>query len=546
MPEQPGTRSIFALTVLAFTAACSDAAPEAGSLSQASVAEAALWGPCPEGSGYWTEPTAECATLQMPLDHRRPHGEKIPFLIARMRSGVAHAPQLWILDGGPGSSGEELFDLQSVELYTAAAPDADIYVPAHRGTGYSAGLFCSGEAPGTPGDAELTPAEWSSCAAEVTAQWGSKLALFDMTQAAADVGEAIDRLRAPGQRAFVYGVSYGTALALRYLHAYPQQADGVILDSVVSPGALFQSRADTYFDPAFQRYASLCAADAGCAARMGPDPWAKIGDVLDAVEVGHCAEAGIDRPMLRQILAGSLMGWSSRVFALAVPYRLDRCTADDVAALQTFTALWFSPPYSTYGFSQALEANISFSEIWESPPPSPATLVARAEGARASFDWALSRADAYGEWPKYTPRPDPTKWPETRVPMLMLNGTLDGETPIEQAILAAAHFDGPHQTFITLPNAPHGAGYQSPTTIPGVFACGLAIMGSFMQSPRGTPDTSCVAAMRPLAYENAKFARIFFGSGSLWDNTPVAPAPPPEPAPAVIPRGRGQRALILR
>jgi pimeloyl-ACP methyl ester carboxylesterase len=531
-------------------AACGDVppqgAPTLGTLASTNGAHAVVWGPCPDGSGYLTEPTAECATLDMPIDHAHPKAGTIPFFVARMRSGVPDAPQLWILDGGPGSSGEEFFDLQVIEEYAWFAPTADIYIPAHRGTGYSAGLFCSGEAPGTPRDTELSPAEWQACAAEMTAAWGSKLALFDMTQAAADVGEAIDRLRPDGRPVFVYGLSYGTSLALRYLHAYPHQASGVILDSVVSPGAEFQSEADTYFDPVLQRYASLCAADAGCAARMGPDPVAKIAGVFGAIDAGHCAEAGIDRPTLWQILAGSLMGWNARTFALAVPYRLDRCTPEDVTALHKFTALWFAPPYSTYGFSHALEANISFSEIWESPAPSPATLVARAEGALASFDWTLERAGVYGYWPKYTPSIDPNAWPDTSVPMLMLNGTLDGETPIELASLAGEHFDRPHQTFVTLPNSPHGAGYQSPTDLPDVPDCGLAIMGSFMANPKGAPDTSCIAHMLPLAFENKRFARVFFGTGSLWDNTPPSPAPPPDAAPAVVRRGRGQRALVIR
>ncbi len=533
-------------------AACADdaAAPDIapGVSTQASASHHVVWGACPDGSGYLTEPTAECATLDMPLDHDHPHAGSIPYFVARLPSGVPDAPQLWILDGGPGSSGEELFDLQTIEDFAAIAPGFDIYVPAHRGTGYSAGLFCSGEASGTPLDTELSPAEWQACIAEVTQTWGSRLALFNIGQAAKDVGKAIHRLRPHGKPVFVYGLSYGTTLALRYLEAYPHQASGVILDSIVSPGALSLSAADTYFDPAFHRYASLCAADAGCAARMGPDPWAKLGGVFTALSAGHCASAGIDRPMLRQILAGSLMGWNSRIFALTVPYRLDRCDPEDVAALQNFTALWFSPAFSTYGFSHALEANIAFNEYWESPAPSAATLAARADAALASFDWALSRADVYPAWPKYTPSPDPASWPDIRVPLLMLNGTLDGETSIEEASLAAQHYHRPHQTFVTLPNSPHGAGYQSPTTVPGSMPCGLTIMGSFMAHPKAAPDTSCVAAMQPLAFENTKFAKIFFGTGSIWDNTPIAPAPspPPDPQASVVPRGRSRSALLVR
>ncbi|MFT3769726.1 MAG: alpha/beta fold hydrolase [Minicystis sp.] len=515
-------------------AGCADPAADVTPLAADSSAVARAhhappaWGPCPADSGYTTDPDAECATLDMPLDHGDPGAGSFGFFVARKRSGKPHAPALWLLDGGPGSSGEELFAFYLVDEFATAMPDVDIYVPAHRGTGRSAGLFCSGEAHGTARDVELSPAEWQACIAEVTAQWGDKISLFNMTQAAEDLGDAIDRAHAPGQKVFVYGLSYGTTLALRYLDVRPHQADGVVLDSIASPGAVWLSQADTYFDPVLKRYGELCLLDATCASRMGPDPLAKLEATFTALDAGHCAEAGIDHALLRQIIAISLMGWSARPLALAVPYRLDRCTPEDVTALQTFLPFWFEP-YDLYGFSHALESNIAFSEYWETPTPSPATLAARTESALASLDWTLERKDVYGAWPKYTPEIAPTVWPKTNVPMLMLNGTLDAETPIALAQLAAAHFHGPHQTFVALPNAPHGGGYQSPTTLPDGLPCGMKIMASFVADPHGHPDTSCIAAMKPLQFERPSFAALVFGTGSLWDNIPPPAAPPPPP-----------------
>lgn len=479
---------------------------------------AIAWGACPEGSLYAEDPDVECATIDMPLDHRDPSAGTFGYFVARRRSGVPHAPALWMLDGGPGSSGEEFF-YGRVATFSAAMPGVDLYVPAHRGTGRSAGLVCSGEAWGTPRETELSPAEWQACAAEVSAAWGSKLALFNMTQAADDVGAAIARAREPGQEVFVYGLSYGSTLAIRYLHRRPHQANGVILDSIAPPGAVYLSQADTYFDQALQGYLEVCEADALCSSKMGPDPWGKLTSVLASLDAGHCAEAGIDRPLLRQIIAAGLMSWNTRMLALAVPYRLERCSPEDVTALQTFVSIWFEP-YDLVGFSHALESNIGFNEFWESPAPSAATLQARAGGALASLDWALERKDVYGFWPRYTPEVAPDAWPRARVPMLMLNGTLDGETPLDLAMTAAEHFDGPHQTFVALPNAPHNGGYQSPTTLPDGLPCGVKIMASFVADPRAAPDTSCTAAMRPLQFERPGLAEILFGTGSVWENIP--------------------------
>lgn len=487
-----------------------------------------VWGPCPENTAYTSGTVVECATIDMPLDHASPGGEQIPIFVARLRSGKAGAAQLWMIDGGPGSSGEDFF-WGLTDEFAAMIPDVDIYVPAHRGTGRSAGLVCAGEAHGTPADVELSPAEWQSCIQELQGKWGAKLALFNVTGAAQDLGTLIERAREPASKVFVYGLSYGTYLGLRYLELYPEQADGVILDSIVTPGTMFISKADEYFDPVAHQYADLCKADATCNAKLGPDPWTKIQSIVAAVHGGHCAEAGFTPETLRYVLGGGMMGWYSRLMSLALLYRLDRCSPEDVTAIQTDKDIWLSP-YDLDGFSHGLEANVSFSELWESPAPSAMDLVARNDAALFSLNWGAARADAYGAWPRYTPDEHQLSWPTTSVPVLMLNGTLDTETPFDLAKQAETSLAGPHHTFVSLPNAPHGGGYQSPT-LPDNLPCGVTIMASFVKDPKAAPDTSCIAAMKPLAFEDAKRAKVFFGTGSVWENIPPAPQPPPPRAP---------------
>jgi hypothetical protein len=126
----------------------------------------------------------------------------------------------------------------------------------------------------------------------------------------------------------------------------------------------------------------------------------------------------------------------------------------------------------------------------------------------------------------------------------MLNGTLDGETPIETALVAATHYHGPHQHFVMLPNAPHSGGYQSPTTLPDRLPCGIKIMASFVADPKAAPDTSCIASMQPVAFESAAMAAAFFGTTSVWDNDPVPPEEPAAP-PAPATRRAQRRAMWM-
>ncbi|MFP2931497.1 hypothetical protein ACLESO_41190 [Pyxidicoccus sp. 3LG] len=479
--------------------------------------EPIVWSPCPE-----SYEGAECATVAMPLDHQRPRrGETLPFFVARRLSGVPNAPQLWILDGGPGGSGQALY-LGRAEELAALMPGVDLYFPAHRGTGNSAGLTCAGEQLDSPNGSELAPEEWPACLAEVRALWGDKLAHFNVTQAAMDLGTLIERVRGRNQRVFLYGLSYGTYWAWRYLEFFPRQANGVIQDSVVSPGERFLSQMDIWFDPAARDYAALCAADADCRARLGPDPWARLQAISAKVEQGHCADSGFTPSLLRRSLSALFMTWRQRVFSLAIPYRLERCAPADVQALRRFVSIFFEP-FELYGFSHVLEANIGFSEFWESPAPSPATLHQRAESAIFSMDWGADRAEISVQWPKYSSR-YATRWPRVKVPLLMMNGTLDPMTSHEAALVAARRYRAPNQTFVTFPLVGHSVGFNSPTTLPGSPNCGHLVTASFIQNPHAPPDTSCLVSMQPVPFENRALARAFFGSAftSVWDN-PATP-----------------------
>jgi pimeloyl-ACP methyl ester carboxylesterase len=86
------------------------------------------------------------------------------------------------------------------------------------------------------GGVGITASEWPACLEAVERSWGNKLSHFTTTADARDLKRFIELTRAPGQKVFVYGASYGTTRALRLLQVDPAGVDGVILDSVVSPG----------------------------------------------------------------------------------------------------------------------------------------------------------------------------------------------------------------------------------------------------------------------------------------------------------------------
>ena len=84
--------------------------------------------------------------------------------------------------------------------------------------------------------------------------------------------------------------------------------------------------------------------------------------------------------------------------------------------------------------------------------------------------WGLTPADS-----------DLTEPVVTDLPIMVANGSVDAETPVEWGEAAA---EGPENAiFVTFAYAPHGANTQ--------FGCGPAVSTAFIMYPEQQPDTSC-------------------------------------------------------
>jgi pimeloyl-ACP methyl ester carboxylesterase len=466
---------------------------------------------CP--AGY----SGACARVDAPLDHAAPSGKTVKLLINRLSTSQGAKAQLWMLQGGPGGSAA---DLTQLGLTAGRALDGvDVYLFEHRGVGGSDRLACPGE-PMFTSDEEAA-AWWKKCAADLTAKWGS-LEKFSTTQAAHDLGWAIDRVKKPGQKVFVYGVSYGTYWAQRYLQVRGDQPDGVVLDSVVSPGVQYLSRFDEQFDYVGKKLAARCAADALCKSKLGDDPWARVQGIMTKVRAKTCAAAPEETGHLVNAL---LQGWGMNGIAFAALYRYERCSATDVAALKRLRdVIAGGAPINNPRWSQAVFFNVAFSELWESPSPT-------AEVLRARFDAATLPAGVFGQkaietfWPKYPRDSYVDKFPTTTKPVLVLNGELDAQTTMATAIAAKPVYSKPGQAFVEIPGGNHGVVMASPVVDPEEPACGMQIMNAWLKSPSSTPSTTCFKDLAPLSFDgDPGMVTYFFGRPNAWEEAPTAPS----------------------
>ena len=185
-------------------------------LALPNAASAALrWRPCVDAR------SVPCATLDVPLDRAGVDPGVVPLRIARI--GRTSGPTLMYLSGGPGGAGVSemlgvaagIEDLE--ERYRVIGYD-------QRGTGRSGLLRC----PRLERDPHLRD---TGAAEDCANRLGVARHHYTTPDSVADM-EAI-RIELGAEKLTLFGISYGTELAIAYARAYPTRVERLILDSVV-------------------------------------------------------------------------------------------------------------------------------------------------------------------------------------------------------------------------------------------------------------------------------------------------------------------------
>ncbi len=190
----------------------------AGSAAIPAGAAAALpWAPC-QPAGF------ECATLDVPLD--RSGATPGTVTLAATRVPAAANPgrvAIVALAGGPGQAAVPIASNFASILGPAIAA-RDLLVYDQRGTGASNPLECAA----LRGSGSIV-----SVARNCSQQLGRARAFFRTSDSVQDI-EAL-RIAGDYEKLVLFGVSYGTKVALDYASAFPNRVESLVLDSVVTP-----------------------------------------------------------------------------------------------------------------------------------------------------------------------------------------------------------------------------------------------------------------------------------------------------------------------
>lgn len=505
--------------------ACGDSEPDAPGDDPPVV----TWGDCPAGF------ESECARVPVPLDWNDPDGDDIEILVSRRPAPVQPARnQLVLVTGGPGNSGHHFAGEGTVDRLADVLPDTEVYVIEHRGVGYSTQLTCPAQqTDASPGGPLVTADEIPACAQYLDEAYDGGLSGFSVSNAARDIQHVMSLTRADGKRQFLFGASYGTYLAQRFLRLFPDEIDGVILDSVAIPEEKFNTY-DVQADPVAMRMAERCAASPECAEKLGADPWATIRDTIAALEQGHCAESGLTGPGVPSIFWIFLDPPELRDALFPLLYRLQRCEPGDIAAAGQALAYLQGVAAQTPAELQALETlllglHLASSEFAQRPFSADALLAACADAVFCS-DVAAMMIPFFERWPTYD-EPLVNAWAEPETPILAFNGDLDVKTTIANAARLADHLAGPHQNFYEFPDGPHYLLTTSKVKTPGAPTCALQMMVDFIDDPTRPPDDGCLDDLVPFNPAGSPaLAEQIFGTADMWENPAASAASAAAPA----------------
>lgn len=433
---------------------------------------------------------ALCTTFMVPEDRQHPEGKKIGLHVAWLKARASNPKPdaLFFIAGGPGQASTEAF-LEEAPAFDRIRSEHDILLVDQRGTGSSNRLDCPETAEGQPSDAEIVAA-----AQACIKQLPGDPRFYTTTVAVQDL-EALRAAMAYPQMD-LYGISYGTRVALQYLRAYPDSVRSVILDGVVPADLALGPGVSLDAQRALGLIFSRCEQDVACH-KAFPDLAAEFAGLQKDLE-SRAVSVSLRDPLTGtprvetltwQKVAGTvrLMSYQSETAALLPLLIHQAATQHDYLPLMS-TSLLITDQVQE-GFAEGMGAAVLCTE--DAP-----FMSEDAAQTQALHDTYLgpSTMDVLMKscriWPRGVMDPDFKKPVVSAKPVLLLSGEDDPITPPANAERTAKTL-GNSLSLVT-PGQGHGNLFRG---------CVPRIAAEFVDagSVKGL-DTSCVKDLRAFSF----------------------------------------------
>jgi len=419
--------------------------PETVSVSQGAHAGQLTMHPCtyPTENGAYR---ADCGTLVVPENRADPRSRLIALPVTRILARSSHplAP-LFHLNGGPGRTN------MTFPQANRLAAQHDVVMVGYRGVDGSSVLNCPEVTAALENSADFLgkaslsaySQAFASCAQRLERS-GVDLAGYTLEEQADDIEAA--RVALGYQRIDLLSESAGTRLGMIYSWMYPNSVDRSVMIGVNPPGNFIYSGAE--IDQGIERYSALCAQQPACRARTGnlaasiqhtaahmPSRWyflpIKPGNVRVGTFLGLTEATAVDSPLSGPM---TLNSWISA--AQGNPSGL--WLLSEMAGLILPTSFTWGE-FASIGLADAQPAERYFS--------SGADRGSIIGNPLAEFLWG---AGGLAHWPANPGENQYTSVQNSNVPTLLIGGTLDFETPAQNATKELLpHLSNGHQVILS-------------------------------------------------------------------------------------------------
>jgi pimeloyl-ACP methyl ester carboxylesterase len=504
-------KSIAPFVALACTlAACSSSV---SSPTPASTTPLYVPGPCPATpQPIAALRKARCGRLTVPEDRRHPNGRTIGLSVAIIPSASAKKksdPIVW-LAGGPGD--DAIIEIP-LALSGRLNADRDVIFMSQRGT-YTADpkLTCDSvdrwpaQTLNMPYDAAATGDAYAAATQECRRELEGRadLGAYNTLESSDDLEDLRLALHVPKWN--VYGISYGTDLALTYMRMHPGGIRAAGIDGVFPPplggGVASWASASEGINAVF----NACEAQSACRRRYGDiaATWQQLVKKYEAsptsFEVtvpGHSGKVSVT------ISGGMLVQWAvspGTHIAGKMPAAIDALANGDP---EPIASSWARPKLDPAGIGvlgNGLFSGVSCGE-WV-PYETEEDVVNAGRRAFPMFSRSIWRNAPNlpfmrrncSVWSVPRVAPEVRDVTRSSIPTLVVNSQYDAQTAASFGSLVARTLR--NATVVTIPNVAHVA-YGSPS--PAANACAHAIVRSYFDV-LGRVDTSCIKSIPPTKF----------------------------------------------
>jgi pimeloyl-ACP methyl ester carboxylesterase len=494
-------RRIALILIVILTLAAQSVTAQTDSLPRFESAECAFTAP----SGR----AVECGYLIVPEDRQNPEGGTLRLHVAIIKAASSNpAPDPVVyLEGGPGGSALEQIDQTFEAFFEPYAQQRDFIVFDQRGTGFSEPALECPEATLLLFDMleqHLTTEEEISLELQAVAACRKRLVAQDINfnayTSAENAADLADLRLALGIESWnLYGISYGTRLALTAMRDHPDGIRSVILDSTYPPQVDLFATAAVNFDRALQVLFDDCASDPACNTAY-PDLEEVLFETAERLNADPVTVEAV-RPSTKETYQMVIDGGLLMDFMFQSLYQTDWLAslpqiiyAANQGDFSLFTLLYMAVADSidtiSYGMNLSVQCN---EEVpFGMPVGEQSERVQRLQGyLNAQLNLGENMAKACAIWTSSpTANPLENQPVHSSIPTLVMSGQYDPITPPEWGQLVAA--DLSQSSFFEYPAVGHGASVEG--------GCPTEMALAFLDDPSATPDASCIAQMEGVAF----------------------------------------------